>query len=677
MFKNHKKLTAALTLALLMSVSTGFAKAPDFTVQIPYTGNGTPATPQQDYYLYMNAAWLKNAKIDPDKASKTSADDANLNIKKNLTEITQQAVKHHAADTATLDEKNIANMYACIQDQKTRNKAGLGNLAPMLKRIEGITNLQEYAETMANMNKHNLTISPMLGGYGVANDPIDNDDYVIVLLEPAGLSREMLEDKNNDAMFAKYRNHIRDLLQLYGRSPEAAAKSANDIFNLQRDLGLHSLTIAESANPSKVSNKLNLADLKKLYSNVNVTAMLDAGGIGPKSGIKNWYVSDPGLISRFNEFYTPEHLPVLKEYAVYSLLNSYSNLLGQDYQKLATAYEKSMSGAKKETDPVTQNLQLNQQLLPFTYGRIYANTYFDESRKNMVKSYVQLIMATYRNKLKQLNWMQPNTKKMALKKLDSMDINIGYPEAWQEYIDQLNIKSPQEGGNLINNVLSMSEQITKWERARVGMPVRKDLWGSMTPQDVDAFYNPLDNSINFPAGILQAPFFDAKASRDTNLGGVGMVIAHEITHCFDSNGAQYDEMGRQRNWWQSTDYAEFKKRQDKIAEYYSRYLLPNGTRMKGEQTLSENIADLGASSCITAIIGHNPEGLRQAYQNLGIIWRNKSTDQLLQAMLADIHALPYIRVDGVLSTTEGFYEAYRVNAGAPMYVAPEDRVRLW
>ena len=677
MTRNCKKTAAALTLALVLSLSTSWAKAPDFTIQIPYKGNGTPAAPQQDYYLYMNAAWLKNAKIAPDEGRNSNFNAARDTVTKQLTNMTKQAVKHTAGGTATLDEKNIANLYACIQDQKGRDAAGLGNLEPILKRIEGIANLQEYAETMADMSKHGIDTKYMVGGYGITSDLIDNDRYVIALTSPAALSREMVENTENAGLLSLYGAYIRDTLHLYGYSTEAATAAADKILKLQKDLALHSHSVSEAADPSKISNKLDLAGLQKLYSHIQIAPMLDAGGIGPKQGIQSWYILDPGLVSRFNELYTPEQLPVLKDYAIFSTLSGYGSYLGQDYQKLSASFEKSASGAASEPRPEKRDIQLNEDLLSFTYGRQYATTYFDETRKSQVRSYVQLIMDTYRTKLQQLDWMTPATKRMALKKLDNMDINIGYPEAWQEYLDHLDIKPPQAGGLLIDNILSMGDQLAVWQRSRVGTPVRKDLWEDLTPQTINAGYEPSNNSINFPAGILQPPFFDAKASREANLGRIGSCIAHEITHCFDNNGAQYDEQGRQRNWWQPSDYAEFKARQEKVAAYYSRFILANGTRIKGEQTLSEDIADLGALSCITEIVGHNPEKLRQVYENFGILWRDKETDRFLHFMLTDIHSLPYIRTDAVLSSTDGFYEAYPVAPGDPMYVAPEDRVHLW
>ena len=677
MQRNTKKLTAALTLTLLLSVSTSFAKAPDFTVQVPYTGNGKPTTPQQDYYLYMNASWLKNAKIAPDEAIASTFVTVENKKDKQLLELTKQAIKHQAAGTATQDEKNIAKLYACIKDQQGREKAGLGDLAPMLQRIEKITSPQDYAETMAELCSHNESISAPLGDYAVINDLINNDNYIIALAEPASLSREQVENKNNTAFFTQYQDHISDVLQLYGRSKDAATKAAQAIFDLQKDLGQHSLTIAEGANLAKSIRKLDLVGVQKLYSHINAEAMLNAGGIGPKSGINTWYVHDPGLNARFNDLNTPELLPTLKDYTIYSVLDGYGILLDRKHQKLSTAFAKLATGAKAEASPEKLDADLNQQLLSRTYGRLYATTYFDEAHKNQVKSYIKLIIDHYRDKLQKLDWMTPATKKMALKKLDNMDINVGYPEAWQDYIDHFTIKSPQEGGNLINNVLAMSNQVAAWDRSRVGKPVRKDYWEDSTPQTINAFYNLLDNSINFPAAILQAPFFDAKADRETNLGGVGMFIGHEISHCFDNTGAQYDEQGRLRNWWQPSDYAEFKKRQDKIVAYYNRFLLPDGTRLNGEQTLTENTADLGGLNCITELIGPNPEGLRRAYQNFGIIWRSKATDRILQELLADIHSLSYVRVIGPLSTTDGFYKAYDVKPQDAMYVAPEDRVKLW
>ena len=677
MFRNSQKLAAALTLTLLLSVSTSFAKAPDFTVQVPYKGDGKPTAPQQDYYLCQNAGWQKATKIPADSGQVSSFKVAEDKKDKQLEELTNQAIKHAAAGTATPDEKNIANLYACIKDQKGREQAGLGNLKPILETIEGIQSIQDYAEKTARLYKVHGGIPGMVGPFGSVNDLQNNDKYVVALEGPAALPREQVENKSNDEYFAKYREHIRDVLHLYGRDEKAAAKTANDIFNLQKDLGLHSLTVGEKADPTKRVKTMDLAGLQKLYSHINVEAMLNAGGIGPKDGIHSWLIQDPAQMARFNELNTPELLPTLKEYSIYALLDSHSALLGREYQKLAIEFGRVSEGSEKAPTQKKMDLELTEGLLAPIYGRLYGNTYFSDASKKEVTGYVQQVLQHYRNEVQQLDWMTPATKAMAIKKLDNMDINVGYPEAWPDYLDKLQIKSPKEGGVLINNTLDMVALINTWDRQRIGTPVRKDYWDEILPQTINAFYNVLDNSINFPAAILQKPFFDPKADRETNLGGVGTVIGHEITHCFDNTGSRFDYLGRLRNWWQPADYAAFNKRQEKIAAYYNRFLLPNGTRLNGEQSLTENTADLGGLNTITQIIGHNPEGLRRAYKNYAIIWRSKVSDRYLQEMLADVHALPYVRVVGGLGSTDGFYEAYPVKPGDAMYVAPEDRVKLW
>lgn len=677
MLTSKKRFALLLGLALTVFSSAVFAKAPNFTVQVPYTGTGQPTTPQQDYYLYVNSHWQKDTKIAPDNPETTSFTIVQDKVDKQIADLTKKSAQRQAAGTATLDEKNIANLYACVRDQKGRDKAGLGKLAPILKRIEGIQNLQEYAETMADISARYSMSGAMLGSYGVVNDLKDNNNYAVVLVPPSTLSRELLENPNGAPVFSAYKNFIRDALHLYGRTPEAAATAANAIFDFEKDLGLHSYTAAENHDPAKVTNKMDLEGLKKLYSNVNVEAMLNAGNIGPQAGISSWYVIDPDLTSYFNQLYTPERLPVLKEYAIFNILQQYSKLLGHDWQKLNSSFTQQVLGLKKNASQEKQDIDLNQEILSSTYGRLYAATYFDEHRKQEIKSFIQLIMDEYRKRLQTLDWMTPATKAMALKKLDHMALNIGYPEAWPEYLDQIVVKSPQEGGCLLDNFMAIAEQDAQWEKNRIGKPVRKDLWMELEPQTINAGYNPLSNAINFPAGFLQEPFFDAKADRESNLGCIGTVIAHEITHCFDNSGAQFDEQGRQRNWWQPADFAEFKLRQDKIAEYYSRYRLANGTILDGRQTLIENIADLGSVNCITSIIGHNPEALRRAYTSYAKLWREKCSDNALQLMLTDIHSLSYVRTDAVLSTTDGFYEAYDIKPGDPMYVAPEDRVKLW
>ena len=654
-------------------------RARDFVVDIPYDPSAKVPRLEDDYYMHVNANWFKTTKINPEEGMASAAQQLEDKVLQQTTDLTTKAIEHQKAGTATQDEKNIANLYSCIVDTQGRDKAQLGNLAPVLAKISAIKDLQSYANTMAALSKDMTTFEPMLGGFAVINNPKDNDRYMVELAAPnTGLNREFFANEHNAPYFEAYRKYISGILTLAGRTPQQAAKTAEELYALQKDLAAHSLTIAEAANPNLGIHILNLQEVKKLYSNINAVQMLDTAGIGPKNGIQQWVMGDTGIAARFNKLFTADKLPLLKEYAVFNVLSAHADVLTPAYYKEALAYRMIRTGAEKEKSATRQTEELNEALLDETYGRLYAKTYFDDESKEQVKSYVDIIRNEYEKLLTGLTWMSPATKQKAILKLKTMDLNIGYPEEWPGYLDKYEIVRPEEGGCLINNTLNMEKAQREWNSQLIGKPVSKTLWiGETQPQTINAFYDQTQNSINFPAGILQAPFYDKNADRETNLGGVGMVIAHEITHSFDNNGAKYDEMGRLRNWWTAKDLSEFKARRGNVAAFYSRYVLKDGTRMKGEQTLSENIADLGGVNCLTRLIGNDTEGLRRMFANFAVIWKNNDTDPILQIRLADIHALPYVRVDAVVSSTDAFYKAYDIKPGDGMYVEPKFRARLW
>lgn len=666
----------ACCLALTMFMPTVFAK--DFMVQVPVQEKDAASSAKDDFYLHVNGDWLKNAKIPPEEGRYDHFSILAKQTREQLKEITQEAVQKRQQGQANADEARIADFYACVLDQKGRNAAGLGKLAEPLRRIESATTIQEYAEAMTAISRDYAMGRGMAGGFSVSNNPQENDRYVVFIKTPAvALGREFMENEKNAVYHGYYRDYLLDLLVLYGRSPAEAEKTAADIFALEKDVALHSLTIGDRYDPSKSVHHLHLQDIRQLYPSLDAEAMLNAGGIGPANGIKDWYVEDTEAIRYVNRWLSADKLPLLKEQAICSLLKENASVLTMAYRQVFDRYRQQLSGAKVDQSAERKALECNESLLPQTYGRVYAAKYFDDQRRSQINGYLQLIMQQYKQKLNRLDWMSEATKQQAIKKLDHMDIHVGAPMAWPEYVDSCQAVRPEAGGSLIDNVVELQKLMAHADMAKIGQPVRRDLWEGMTPQTVNAYYEPQNNSINFPAAILQAPFFDSKADQATNLGGIGMVMAHEITHSFDSSGAQYDEQGRLHNWWTDQDYAEFKKRQAGIIKFYDQYVLTDGTRVNGTQTLTENIADLGALSCLTDIVGHDKEKLRRMYTNYAVTWQSKLSPVFLSYVFADVHSLPYVRVDAVLSSTDGFYEAYGVQPGDGMYVAPEDRAKLW
>lgn len=685
-----KKKLAGVALCLAASLLMPTAWAKNTVVQTPIADQGQ-AVPraQDDFYLYVNQRWMQQVKIPAEESQKSTIQEAKNQVRKNLREVTLQAVKNRKQGTATPDEARIADLYACIQDTKGRTAAGLGQLAAGLQAVEQVQDLQAYAELMGRFNalypaaaqdyrRLNDQHGAMVGSIWIGNHPIDNDRYVAFLEGPStGLGKEFMEDESNAAYFKVYRTYIRDLLIAYGRSKEQAEQSAAAIFALEQDLARHAMPMADRMDPSKSTHQLDLAELQALCPHVPVQAMLDAAGVGPAQGIDSWYMTDPALLQYFDTLYTPERLPILKDYAIFMLLSNYSDVLSPAYQSIHDRYTMEMSGATQLKTLERRNMELNESLLVQNYGRVYVKRYFTEQSKAEVTSYVKMIRDAYKAKLSKLDWMSPDTKRAALQKLDALDIYVAEPGVWPKYIDAYTFVRPEKGGTLIDNVLQMNRVMNKVEMERLGKPVIKGLWEGFSSQTVNAFYTPMSNSINFPTGMLMAPFFDPKRDRETNFGGIGSIIGHEITHSFDSGGAQYDAQGRLRNWWTPQDYAAFKERQGKVIAFYSSYAMANGTKMNGAATLTENIADLGSISCLSGIIGQDKAGLRRMYQNYGITWRMVLRDGMLKQYLVDVHALPYMRVNAVLSSTQGFYDAFDVKPGDGMYVAPEDRAVIW
>jgi putative endopeptidase len=671
----RKLFSVIMSISLMSAVSAqNTSGLPDFSINLKPEEITAQPRPQDDFYQYANYDWFRNMKRPADHLMYGSFDIVADSVNMQLAEITETAAAAAAAGKASRYEKNIAALYSTISDRDGREKAGLGTLKPYLERIEKCATVQEYVDTMFSICME--TGTGIYCGFGIGGDPFENKRYVISLCPPAtGTGRQYFENPANAPGIESLKKYYGEMLVLYGRDAGTARTESEQIIGLIRDLALHSMYKYESMNPAN-NRRLDIDGVEKLYSNVNVREMLEAGKIGPSQGISEWYVNAYDLISYFNTLLTPEHLGLIREATIASMLVLYSGSLSPEYENSSLSFQKSFTGT--EAKPQTErDMEMCENLLSDTYGRIYPSRYFSPDMRKEVISYVRKIQEQYKKTLSAVSWMSPATKKKALLKLDKMAVNIGYSENYCRYIDTLSLTSSSEGGCLIDNVLSMQSESQKYFRKLAGKKVDRSIlpW---TPQTVNAFYNPFDNSINFPAAILQSPFYDKNASEAENLGGVGMVIAHEITHCFDSLGSKYDENGAVRNWWTDEDRNEYTARQKKIADFYTRYHLSDGAYVNGANTLGENIADLGSLGCITAIIGPDSGKLAEAYMSFARLWKEEGTPEFYSAIMeADEHTISAVRVDAVLSSIPEFYTVFDVKEGDAMYVPPEDRVKLW
>lgn len=623
---------------------------------------------EDDYYGAVNRDILKQMKIPSDESGWTWFYELGNQAYETLNTILLETVKKKDQLRDGSGKQRIAALYLTAMDSEGRNQAGLGRLSDYLSRIRLAEDVEEYIKAIASIQKEtgygsllSWELSPDLKKSAKNAAYIEEPDLVI--------GKVMLESEEYETVRTRYQTYIAQILEGAGNSHEESLEAAKEILQFQTDLASQALSPAESGNPANRYHPFTGEELKNLFTNIDPVFYMEASGMDQA---ETYVVVNPKLESTVNRYLTKEHLPLLKKYSEFILLHDTAQYLTTGLRDQKLQFQKVLSG-KEEVYP-EQKLagKLTQNLLGFEFGKIYVGRCFTRADKKNIESMVQTIIKAYEERIQALDWMGGSTKKAAIKKLETMTLKIGYPDQWPDVLDHVKLKYPEDGGVLINNVLEIKKAYSEDMLKRAKQPVDHGEW-FMTPQTVNAYYNPQNNEIVFPAAILQPPFYDNKADYKQNLGGIGMVIAHEITHAFDNNGALYDEKGNYNNWWEDEDYQNFKKRQEEVVEYY------NGYGVDGRLTLGENIADLGALSCVAGIAGtEDQKGLQRLFEQYASVWASKYTPEEEKNRLKnDPHSPGKVRVNAVLSALDSFYKAYDIKETDNMYTAPEKRVNIW
>jgi putative endopeptidase len=316
-------------------------------------------------------------------------------------------------------------------------------------------------------------------------------------------------------------------------------------------------------------------------------------------------------------------------------------------------------------------------MMGMAIGKIYAEQYVPQRTKDDVEQITKEIIDVYKKRISNLDWMSDSTKKNAIDKLDKLKIKIGYPEEWLDY-SKVDLKSFEEGGSLFENAMALRAFAMNEIFGRINKPVDKKKDG-FTPQTVNAFYSATENSIIIPGGIIQGHFYNPNESKEKNLGGIGVILGHEISHAFDDTGARYDADGNLSNWWSQEDYDEFTKRTEKVKDFYSQIEVMPGENLKGNTTVGENIADIGGVSCLLDILNTmDKPDYKAFFESYAVTWRQITTKEYAEYALAlDVHSPNKIRVNAVLPQFQKFYDTYGITDKDRMYVKPEDRIGIW
>ncbi len=628
---------------------------------------------QDDFYEYVNQDLLDQITLQATDAHWDWFGELNAIVSEEM----DQIIEELAADGQTYpkgsSEQKIKDMYECVSNMENRNQTGLGPLQPHIDTIRNAADIAEYVDALARLSEE-FGFSSIVGGYGIRQDRADSSEYAVYMMYADTLiGKEYIENEESKEYVDLYFKYVNDMLTEYGMTEEEAAASTQSIERLLRDICASTLRTEQLYDPNITYNVYTEEELQQLYTNVDIPAMLETLRI---KGQDKYIVMDVEQAKKINSLLVEENLQALKDYSTFVLLNDTAEYTTANFAKLIDDMDNAMYGITQSWEDELIWKRLTQDMLPWDFGTIYVKEHFSAEDKEAVEEMIEQILDEYEVIIRKQEWMSEATREKAIKKLETMQIKIGYPDVWPAALDMMQVTPISEGGSLLSNWLVSMQVMMEDSLNRLGTKVDKTEW-DVTPQTINALYSPSNNEIIFPAAILQAPFYDSENSVGANLGGIGFVIAHEISHAFDSSGALYDENGNYDVWWTEEELAEYDRMSQSIVEYYSNYEIM-GMKVNGEQTLMENIADLGAMTCITSIIGDDPYALDDAFTQMTFNWAAEDTASFMMYMLnTDTHAPDKIRVNAVLSSCDAFYEVYDIKETDDMYVAPEDRVGIW
>ncbi|MYM71657.1 M13 family peptidase [Duganella sp. FT134W] len=673
-----KYLLSTLMLALLASAGV---QAQQKTSGVDLANIDPSVRPQDNFFLNLNGKWLAKTKIPVDKSSWGSFEKLDDDTKPQLRALIEAAAATPEKQAGT-EAQRIGDFFASYMDEAKLEQLRLAPLKADFDRVAALSDKKQIPALIAHFNRNGYT-APY--GFGIHQDNKDSTKYVADLGQD-GLSlpdRDYYLKKSDKKLadtLVKYEQHVAKMLTLAG-NPNGAA-DAKAIVALETEIAKLQWTKVELRDPVKAYNKVPLDKLSKLAPGYDWTTWLNDTGIGGK--VDYVIVSQPSFITGFNKLLAKTPLSTWKTYFQWQVLHANAPYLAKDFaQENFAFYGKVLSGIDEQQPRWKRGVNATDGALGEALGKLYVEQHFPAERKARMEQLVKNLLAAFKESINTLDWMSPETKLQAQAKLAKFTTKIGYPNKWRDYSKLTVVKDDLAGNVRRSHVFEYDKEV-----AKLGKPIDRDEWG-MTPQTVNAYYNPELNEIVFPAVILQPPFFDADADDAVNYGAIGAVIGHEISHGFDDQGAQYDGDGNLRDWWTKADHKNFAAKTRMLVKQYNGFSPVKGYFVNGELTLGENIADnSGAAIAYKAYLislGGKPApvidgltGEQRFYMGFGQVWRSKIRDaQQIVYLKTDPHSPDQFRANGTVRNQPGFYEAFGVKPGDKMYLAPKDRVIMW
>lgn len=632
-----------------------------------------------DFYQHVNGGWLKNTEIPADKSRWGTFDILHEESLKQLHDIVDELSKQQLVEGSS--EQKVASLYANFMDEKSIEALGIQPIQAEITNVDALKSKKDIAQLAAHFSRIGVT-SPF--DVGIDQD-MKNSTEMVAMLGQSGLG---LPDRDyylkNDAKFKKIRSqylkYIEKTLSLAG--DKQAAQHAQGILKLETQIAKIQWSNVQNRDVTKLYNIYKTQDLAKLSPKIDWQTYLEKQELSDK--IKTIQVIQPSYFKGLSPIVDNTSLEVWKAYFKFHLVSDFSSLLSQAFvDNSFDFYSKQLREIKEQKPRWKRGVQLVEGTLGESLGQIYVKKYFSAEKKQRMEVLVQNLMNAYSQSIDKLDWMSPTTKVQAQKKLASFAVKIGYPNKWRDY-SALEIKN----NDLIGNVIRSREFEHQYALNKLGKPVDRDEWG-MTPQTINAYYNASLNEIVFPAAILQPPFFDMDADDAVNYGAIGAIIGHEISHGFDDQGSQFDELGNMKNWWTAEDHRKFKEKTNTLVAQYNAYEPIKGYHVNGELTLGENIADNSGLAIAykayqlslngkAAPVLDNLTGEQRFYIGWAQAWRSKITDAMqVEFLKRDPHSPDKVRGNATLLNQAPFYDAFHIQQGDKMYLPTNKRVTIW
>jgi putative endopeptidase len=637
--------------------------------------------PGDDFYSYASGAWIRNNPV-PAKETRWGSfnvlRDFNIEAVRGLLE---EAAASKNAPAGSV-EKRVSDFYVAAMDSGRIEKLGFSPIKNDLHKLASLKSKQAVIEHIATARTVGAG-SPFFGFY-VGQDR-KNVEVMIPQFSQGGTTLPdrdyyLKDDTRSQKIRAAYKDYIHKLFTLTGTPDAQATANAEAIIKLETELARAQMSRVEMRDPYKTYNKLSVKDFSKSTPAFNWQSLM------PKMLVKgedSVLVNNPSFFVKADSLFSATSLSDLKAYLTWNLLKSSAPYLSSEFVDAGFAFSQVLTGQKVQTPRWQRMSQLTDGTIGELLGQLYVKKYFTPAAKQRMDELIRNLVKAYEIRIKGLDWMSDATKEKALAKLYAFTPKIGYPDKWETY-KGFEIAPTTFFANVKNG--------SKWGYkdmvSRLGKPVDKLRWG-MTPPTVNAYYNPVLNEIVFPAGILQFPFFDPKADDAVNYGGIGAVIGHEISHGFDDSGSQYDKDGYLRNWWTEQDRTKFMELANKIVNQYNNYTVLDTLHVNGKLTLGENIGDLGGLNAAYTAFKMTPQGQsnekidgftpdQRFFLAWAQVWRtNILPEAAAQQVLVDPHSPGEWRTIGPLINMDAWYDAFNVQPGDKLYVAPEKRIYLW